>query len=254
MWRIGHSQTAFLETPMSSEESFRQERRVAIDRWADTYTARLDQELTTAWHDLAHRLEQGIANLSWSELAFGPGEGFQRHCQGDVQQWVERHVTPIIDKACEELHNLLGKDVGRLEGNTPGHFRSGGNLKAMDVVKGLALPGGVLIGGTAVSAAIVTTTKLLILTTVIVDWPLLIGGLIGGGILALFGGSQLARLREELRRRCRDHLLPQIHDAVVGNGVQRDGHWMPSLLVQLRDRVQQTAEAARSSLDGGQAR
>jgi hypothetical protein len=62
---------------MSFEDTSHAKTAVAISRWADKFTTRLELELTNAWPDLADRLEEAVASLSKYELALGPGEEFQ---------------------------------------------------------------------------------------------------------------------------------------------------------------------------------
>ncbi len=228
-----------------SDDGFAQERRVELARWADTYTARIDQELTNAWPDLADRLEGAVAELSWSELAFGPGQGFrQKQVGAAVERWVERHVLPVVEAARCDLQKLLPGGQGPATGSVPTAVDGRGGLGALDVLKGLALPGGVLVGGGAVAAAVVTTTQLLVLTTVAVNWPLLIGGLLAGAALSWFGVASLAGLKEELRRRFRERLLPAVREALVGAGAEHEGEWVPSLKEQLDQQVRHIAGLA----------
>jgi hypothetical protein len=118
-----------------------------------------------------------------------------------------------------------------------------------DVLQGLALPAGLLVGGGAVSAAIVTTTQLLIFTTVVVNWPLLVGGLIAGAALSGFGVFSLSGLRSRLQQRFEDTLLPTVQAALVGDGACHEGHHVPSLRSQFVQRVRDTAEAACHALE-----
>jgi hypothetical protein len=222
--------------------------KVAIANWVDVYTVRLDQHLNAAWPALAASLEKGIDSMSWHELAFGPGEDFLKRCiQPAVECWVECHVQPIVEEAVAELKKLIPGGQGSFRAKGPMDLDRRGNLRFGDVLEVLTLPGGILVAGGAVTMAIVTTTKWLIFTTVIVNWPLLIAGLVIGAALAIFGGSQLATLYEKLRRRFRDQLLPQIKAAVVGKGIDHKGQHVPSMLAQLKHKVRETARVAIAS-------
>ena len=99
------------------------------------------------------------------------------------------------------------------------------------------------------TAAVAEVTVWLVFTTVVVNWPLLLAGLAVGTALSLFGVYRLAQLRETLQRRFGQRLLPSLEGAVVGGGVQRDGRQIPSLKDQLKQKVRETAEAARKALD-----
>jgi hypothetical protein len=48
---------------MSPDADPRDAKKVEIGRWADTYTARLDQALTNAWPDLENRLRSAAKTL-----------------------------------------------------------------------------------------------------------------------------------------------------------------------------------------------
>jgi hypothetical protein len=234
---------------MLDDEGLAHEKTVALDAWADRHTALLDQELTDAWPALAACLEEGVATLSWRELAFGPGKDFQRRCVGPaVERWVGLHVLPAGERACAELEALLPKGHGPLAGSAPAAGGGEGNLGALDVLKGLTLLGAPLAAGGALWAAITTTTNLLVFTTVAVNWPLLIAGLAVALALAFFGGAHLARLRGELQKRFRGKLLPRVKAALVGEGVEHGGERVPSLLAQLQGKVREAAGAARAAL------
>jgi hypothetical protein len=236
--------------PMNLDPLLLHERKMAIACWADKYTARFDQEVTKAWPDMKDRLESIIAGMSWSELAFGPGKGFgEQAIEPTVKAWVETHVQPILDDAVRDLRDCTRQDLADVTPGAPSGTDERGALQSLDVLKGLALPAGALVASGAVVAAIVTTTKLLIFTTIVVHWPLLITGLIIGGILSLFGGQHLAKLKQTLQSRFREGLLPKIRESLIGDGVEREGQWVPSLKDQLKTKVKDTADAARKKLD-----
>jgi hypothetical protein len=236
---------------MAWDEAVLRQKRVALARWADRYTARFDQELTNAWPDLAERLRQAVALLSWVELSLGPGKDFQeKRIQPAVQSWVERHVTGIIEEANRELHGILPQESEPIKGGSQADVPAEGALYLTDVLRGLALPGGVLVGGGALAVAVTTATTWLIFTTVVVNWPLLIAGLAVGVALSWFGVVSLAGLPKELQERFQKKLLPGIREALVGKGVEYKGERIPSLKDQLVHGVRETAEAARRRLEG----
>jgi hypothetical protein len=235
---------------MSDNNPFLQERRVAVARWADRYTARFDQGLTDAWPDLADRLRQQVAALSWYELTAGPGPEFRdKRIQPAVQAWVERHVRPIIEDADRDFPETALPERGDLRGGVQADAPSDGALCATDVLKGMALPGGVLVGGGAVVMAITTATTWFVFTTMAVNWPLLIAGLLIGAALSWFGVVRVSGLGTELQRRFEDKLLPPLREAVIGAGAEREGKRVPSLKDQLKQQVRDRAEAARRALE-----
>jgi hypothetical protein len=234
---------------MNGDASLKQQRKVALDRWADTYTARFDQALTNAWPDLVDRLERCIAGLSWYELSFGPGEPFRQCIKRAVQDWVERHVQPLLAKASEDFRDCVLMDPEEMRTDASVSAEIEGMLGITDIMKVLMLPIGPTVAGAAVATAITTATTWLIFTTVVVSWPLLIGGLVVGGALALFGVYSLARLKSDLQGRFRQRLLPRIESAVLGGGVTHEGKHIPSLRDQLIRAVEEAAKAGRRHLD-----
>jgi hypothetical protein len=235
---------------MTGHDGERQEKKVALDGWADRYTTAFDQTLTTAWPDLADRLQQGISTLTLYELATGPGKPFKDRCiRPAVKAWVERHVKPLTDKARSEFRNIVHAEAEPLPDDVPGDVDAGGTLEPTDVVKGLALPGGVVLGGGALVGAITTTTTWLVFATVVVSWPLLVGGLALGLILSAFGVYNLSRLKQDLQDRFRKRLLPAIENAVIGTGIEHEGKHVASLKDQLIHQVKHAAAEARRKLD-----
>jgi hypothetical protein len=236
---------------MAWDEAIRREKRVALSRWADRYTSRFDQDLTNAWPDLAERLREAVASLSWIELSLGPGKDFQKdRIKPAVEGWVKQHVQPIIDAADRELRELLPQASDPIQADTQADVPAEGALYVTDVLRGLAFPGGVLVGGGALAVAVTTATTWLIFTTVVVNWPLLIAGLAIGAALSWFGVVSLAGLPKELQERFRQKLLPGVREALVGKGVEHKGERIPSLKDQLVHGVRETAEVARRRLEG----
>jgi hypothetical protein len=234
---------------MPSDNTSHCETAVAVSRWADKYTQRLENDLTQGWPVVANSVGEGINSLSLRQLAFGPGKDLQNGViEPAVTRWVERCITPLIDDALEELQALLPKAPGRLTVDLPRGFDGERNLKASDFAKVAMLPAGPLVAGGAVYVAIATTTKLLVFTTVVVNWPLLVTGLAVAGVLTIFGTKHLACLKDELRCRIRDKLLPRLKDALVGEGIKRDGEIVPSLLNQLQAKIRETASEVRATL------
>jgi hypothetical protein len=235
---------------MNQDESWRQERKRALARWVDKHSVALEHGLTVGWPDLRQRLQQGIEHLSWSELATGPGEEFRkRWIERPVTDWVGTHVQPLLEEARKDLHSILPPAAGPLLARTSVPANAHGTLSATDVARVLTLPAGLLLGGGALATSIGTATSWLIFTTTVIHWPLLIGGLLVGTFLSLFGVWSLAGLKAELQARFTRRLLPQIEDAVIGKGTQQGGTHIPSLRDQLLCQLEATAEAARNHLE-----
>jgi hypothetical protein len=230
---------------MNPDADPREAKKVAIARWADKYTARFDQALTDAWPDLESRLHESIAKLSSYELMAGPGKGFQAKCiDPAVAGWIERHVQPVIEDAGKEFREKIQGEPGMLQSAFHADAPGERVLHTGDVLIGLALPAGLLMSGGSVTAAIATTTKLLIFTTVVVNWPLLIGGLIAGTVFCLIGTVSLAGLKGRMRERFENRLMPHLKNAVVGEGIVYRGEHIPSLKDQLKPQVRDVAARA----------
>jgi hypothetical protein len=225
------------------------QKKLEIANWCDKYTARFDQELTTAWPDLAQRLREKFGKLSIWELGMGPGEkALSSLIDPVVTAWVARHVQPIIEDAIREFPGTIqcSPDVRGLD--NPNSPPVGGMLETLDVLKGLALPAGVMIGGGSLAIAIVTTTKLLIITTTVVYWPLLITGLVIGAALSWIGVVNLAQMKDRFQARFTNHLLPKIGAAIAGQGTEIKGQHVPSLMEQLKQQIRDVATNALKSV------
>jgi hypothetical protein len=156
---------------------------------------------------------------------------------------------PLVEEAAKAYREISPCTPAEIRLDYHVNSDSGGTLRHTDVVKGLALPGGLLLAGGAVGTAIVTTTQLLVLTTVVVNWPLLIAGLVLGGTLAISGGASLATLNRRLQERFQSSLLPLIQNALVGQNIPDQGEHVPSLKEQLQQQVRRQAETFRRYLD-----
>jgi hypothetical protein len=233
---------------MSLGHRFPFHKAVALDRWVDKFTTRFELELTAAWPDLAEQLRKHVRAMTWREIATGPGEAFREKCvKPTVNFWEERHVKPIIEVAGKQFPGPSGPEFSQVacDADAPAN----GVLRPRDILEGTALPGGLLLGAGAVGAGLTTATTLLVITTMVVNWPLLIGGLIAGMALSIFGGVRLALLKESLFQRFEIKLLPEIREAIIGEGVGRDGHTVPSLKQQLQQQVCESAALAKKLLN-----
>lgn len=235
---------------MAWEESDQYEKKVAIAWWVDTYTARFDQALTTAWPDLADRLRAAVATLSWSELAFGPGKEFKKkQIEPAIRDWTQLHVQPIIEAAQEEFRRLVQTDETRMKAEAEFGAVDGGALEFADLLKALGVPGGLLLGGGAIAALITEGTVWLVFTTIVVNWPVLICGLLVGGVLALFGAGSIGHMLGQLQDRFTKRILPTLERAIIGEGTEHDGKHIPSLKDALKQMVHDAADAVRQALE-----
>lgn len=147
------------------------------------------------------------------------------------------------------LVRLPDQQPGQLGGTPPTAGGPGSILTAGDVLGGLSLPGGVLLGGGATWLAVASVTQFLIFTTVVVNWPLLMLGLAAAALLIVFGGHKMADLHRKLSERFESNLLPRLREALVGAGAVHEGNPVPSLRAQLQTAIRQAAAQARQALD-----
>jgi len=232
------------------DDAYLHEARLALQGWADKYRSRIDKDLHDGWPDLKDRIQDAVGRLSWKELATGPGSDFQKErLNPAVEAWVSHYVEPIIEDAAREFQTLACDIEQSLSASPAGNQKALSGLSSIDVLEALTLPMGATVAGVAVVAAIGKVTTLIIFTSIIVKWPLLIAGLIVGGVLIAVGALRLATLKDRLRGRIERHLLPQIKDAIVGNGVVQGGRHEPSLRQKLTAGVDGALDKALQKLN-----
>jgi serine/threonine protein kinase len=218
------------------------DKRLEIERWAQDFMDKTATKLTEAWPALADDLRKKVGELSVYQLSKGPGEDFREKVIGPaVEAWHQQHIQPLLDEASRQLRDIAQADLDRLareQIDAP----TGSTVEALDVVRAMMVPGGVLVGGGAVAAGIVTTVKLLVFTTVVVHWPVLVTGLVVGAVISWFGVADLMGLRQRLQTRFENKLLPAIHEALIGEGVEHKGQKIPSLRQQLQQQVRETTD------------
>lgn len=220
------------------------ELRLALEAWADKYSSRIDSGLTDAWPDMEDRLQALIRKLSVKELALGPGKDFEQKVRQAIENWARRHAQPIIDDASAEYQALVLAAVQLCDPNAPAGVDAAGSLEAKDLLGPLEVLGGVLGIGGAIIFGIAATTKWLIIPILVFHWPLLIAGLLVGGVLLVLGVTDLATIRSKLAARFQEMLLPKIKEALIGEGYVHDGKEIPSIRRQMKDAIEHAAAAA----------
>lgn len=234
-------------TVINSVATTAADKRLQIERWAEYFVAQTATKLTEAWPALADDLRKNVGELTVYQLSRGPGDDFREKVIAPaVEAWHQRYVQPLLDEASGELRIIAQADLDRLA-RDPIATPSGGTVQALDVVRAMTVPAGVLVGGGAVAAGIVTTTKLLVLTTAAVHWPVLVTGLVVGAVISWFGIADLMWLRQRLQTRFENNLLPVIEEALIGAGVDHEGEHIPSLREQLEQQVRETADRLSSA-------
>jgi hypothetical protein len=81
-----------------------------------------------------------------------------------------------------------------------------------------------------------------------ISWPLLIGGLVVGGVLSGLGVWKFATLKQRLAERFARVFLPKIKDALIGAGYRSGRQDHPSLREQLINHIMTTAAAVEREL------
>jgi hypothetical protein len=237
--------------PDFPDEHLRQHLLAALDRWENDYLTRLGRDVRKAIPDLKDRLREAVAQLTLWQLSFGPGDDFRRtHLDPAFDAWFESHIRPILDDARRDLMTLIHRDG--LADSTPQHLNGpSGVLGVRDVLAGLALPAGLLIGGGAVAVGVTTATRWVLWQVLVFNWPLIIAGVGFGTLLTWVGVVNMATVYRTLTDRLSLQFFPAVEAAIVGDGVTEGGKHHPSLLCQLQTQIRQAAQAVRNSLKGG---
>ncbi|MBI3822048.1 MAG: hypothetical protein HY289_05125 [Planctomycetes bacterium] len=210
-----------------------------IQAWADKYHARIDRDLLSAWSDLELRLRDLVDTMSLRELTLGPRADFHVQRLGPViATWATGHIVPILDAAevelraiCESIRNLHG-----VSQEVPGEWS--GTLSFSDVWGPGAAAAGATVGVVAVILGISKATAWLIFTVIVVNWYLVIAGVVVGAALIALGGYGTFGLKAKLRDRFRDKLVPMIKEAILGDTFELNGKKVPSVRCQLKDVIE----------------
>ena len=222
--------------------------RIAIQAWAAKYHARIDRDVTTAWPDLELRLRNLVDNMSFKELVLGPGSDFQNdRLKPMVENWAHNHISPIVEDAEKDLRNIY-LSVQELDLNShgvPGEW--GGTLSFRDIWAPGAAVGGVVVGVAAVVGGISKVAVWIVLSALVVNWYLVIAGVVVGVFLFALGFHGTLGLKAELRDRFRDKLLPKIKEAILGEAFNLDGKQVLSLRRQLKCMIEQSKTEALPS-------
>ena len=229
------------------------ETRIDLQKWADKYHSRIDQDLTNAWPVLKERLRDLVDEMSLWELVLGPGTDFRdNRLSPTIESWAKANVMPIVEAAEKELQRLI--ESIRVDRNDPypdtarsweGNWRfsdaGGPALAAIGAGAGLA---GLVLG-------ISKITTFLIFTTLIVNWYLVIAGIVIGAVLFAYGSHRALSFKAELRDRFRKLLLPKIEETILGNSFELEGKTILSVRCQLKETIDREKAAALHRLEEG---
>jgi hypothetical protein len=89
----------------------------------------------------------------------------------------------------------------------------------------------------------------IVFLVIVVNWPLVIAGVVVGVVLVAFGAHGMLSLKAKLRDRFRDKLLPKIKEAILGEFFDLDGKKVPSLRIQLKNMIEQSRTEALRKLE-----
>ena len=95
--------------------------------------------------------------------------------------------------------------------------------------------------GTMVAGVVFGISTFLWFFTMI-NWPVLIGGLVVGGALSLLGVVKLTQIKRQIVSRFTKIFLPKIQNALIGNGYMQEKKTYPSLSKQLQESIEQTTQ------------
>jgi hypothetical protein len=244
------NQQANAGVPMCTEAMLCQENKLALAAWADRHTACVGRQLEAVWPELAVVLREAVSALPLRRLVLGPGKSFaNQSVDPAVEAWVQRRVRPLLEAAIADAPVCACLQPGQLGGAAPAAGEPGSVLSVGDVLGGLCLPAGAVVGGGAAWLAVTTVTQFLVFTTLAVNWWLLCVGLAVAAVAAAIGGHSVIDLRRRLRERFEKRLLPRLREALIGAGIEHKGQRVPSLRAQLQAAIRQAARQARQKLD-----
>ncbi|MCK5795903.1 MAG: hypothetical protein KAI47_01885 [Deltaproteobacteria bacterium] len=147
----------------------------------------------------------------------------------------------------EELwHDAIAQDIVP----APQTDAEGGKSAVMDLGLAFApLIAGIATGVTAVIVAIGTVLWFI----TVISWPLLIGGLVVGAALSIFGGARASKLGDTISKRFSKAFIPKIKKALIEDGYSHKGEKFPSTLQQLITKLEETADAVIRQVDHAEA-
>jgi hypothetical protein len=226
--------------------------RIVIQAWADKYRARIDRDLTTAWPELENELRSLIDQMTLRELTIGPGADFQNNrLQPRIASWSASHIKPLAEDAEKDLHKIFESLQLLPSGSTtiPGAWK--GTLRFDDLLGPAAAGLGVGIGVAGVVLGISKATTWIIFTILVVNWYLVIAGLVVGLALYAAGSHRMLGLQGRLRERFRAKLIPKIQEAVLGDCFLVKQEKVPSIRRQLIDVIERGKADALDKLEAG---
>lgn len=219
-----------------------------ILNWKDTYKARIEEDLTNAFPTLDLRLKEAVNNniLDMVKVGVGPKKFVKKILEPEIISWIKRYAEPVLNSAQEDLTQIISHTI-----NPDKNFREGSleNAEFSNIGMDILAPIAVIIAGigTMVAGILLSITTFLWFFTMI-NWPLLIGGIVIGGALNILGVMKLSQLKLQLSDRFSHIFMPKIRDALIGEGYKQDDKKFPSLKGQLQDGIDQAATTILSEI------
>lgn len=213
-----------------------------VRAWSRATQDRIGRDMESSFAELEKNISARIKETPLLDLIRGGAPKFTEEIlTPEIEDWVERVTQPIMSDAQRTLQRIVAVHMNK-ETRTA-FLLDGDNAMLMDVgatVLGLASGIGIMIAG--VVAGI--TTFIWFFT--VINWPLLIGGLVVGGLLAVMSSARAARLKDRIIDRVSDKLMPKIKDALIGEGYEHEGEKHPSLREELQRSIREVAKRAEA--------
>jgi hypothetical protein len=89
-----------------------------------------------------------------------------------------------------------------------------------------------------VALGIAKVTAWLIFQVIVINWPLVIIGVVVGAILIALGGHGTFGLQARLRQRFRERLIPKIKESIIGESFELNGKQLPSVRCRLKELIE----------------
>ncbi len=213
--------------------------RLQVLRWKDEYKTQIDEVLTSAFPQLESRLKEVVDQKAIDMLKGGPKKFTKEILEPEIIDWVKQHTESLMQHAQQELAHIVTHTIEQTTNFRHGQLEAGGSSLTTDLLAPLVA---VIAGiGTMVAGVVFSISTFLWLFTMI-NWPLLIGGLVVGGALSFLGVVKLSQLKTQIVTRFTNIFLPKIRDALIGKGYEHEKQHYPSLNRQLQNSIEQTSQ------------
>lgn len=239
---------------MVPAEIIRNKKTVDLAKWSDEYTSRFQIEMSSNWHKLKSKLQEGVSKLDYAELAFGSSTFNEKWVKPAIEEWMTEVVQPVIESATTDFANILdNKHTPRWTyDELTGQKSVQGQLGIGHALGPALVAGGAGTAAAAYTAGITTTTTFFVFTSTVILWPVLLAGLAASLVLIAAGLLTMNGISAALQKGFENTVLPPIENAIIGDGIEIYGSKKPSALSQLCEHVKENAAAGQSLIEKGQ--